>query len=95
MYQAPVSEISFTLNHAAGLGKALEDRTFGELSPDLVDAILSEAGKFASEEIAPLNTVGDTKLLPLVLNSADRLESARDQNDLEKELKEIHFTSLF
>ena len=60
MYRAPVSEISFTLNHTAGLRKALEDQIFGDLSEDLVDAILSEAGKFASEEIAPLNTVGDT-----------------------------------
>ena len=32
---------------------------FGDLSEDLVDAILAEAGRFATEEVAPLYTVGD------------------------------------
>ncbi|GIL02394.1 MAG: acyl-CoA dehydrogenase [Alphaproteobacteria bacterium] len=59
MYRAPVSEIAFTLRHVAGLGPALAEGTFGDLSEDLVDAVLEEAGRFASEEIAPLNRVGD------------------------------------
>jgi alkylation response protein AidB-like acyl-CoA dehydrogenase len=59
MYRAPVSEIAFTLKHAAGMQDALESGALGELSEDLVDAILEEAGKFASEEIAPLNKVAD------------------------------------
>ncbi len=65
MYRAPVSEIAFTLKHAAGLADALEQQAFGELSADLVDAILEEAGKFASEEIAPLNTIADKHGTPL------------------------------
>ena len=59
MYRAPVAEIAFTLKHVAGLKPALEAGTFGDLSEDLVDAVLEEAGRFASEEIAPLNRVGD------------------------------------
>lgn len=59
MYRAPVSEIAFTLRHVAGLGPALAEGAFGDLSEDLVDAVLEEAGRFASEEIAPLNRVGD------------------------------------
>ena len=59
MYRAPVSEIAFTLKHVAGLKTAIEAGTFGDLSEDLVDAVLEEAGRFASEEIAPLNRIGD------------------------------------
>lgn len=59
MYHAPVNEIAFTLKHVIGLGEELDKGTFGDLSDDLVDAILEEAGKFANEELAPLNVVGD------------------------------------
>ncbi|MCF3640636.1 acyl-CoA dehydrogenase [Rhizobium sp. TRM95111] len=59
MYKAPVEEIAFTLKHVAGLSPALDAVLFGDLSEDLVDAILSEAGRFASEEIAPLGEIGD------------------------------------
>lgn len=59
MYKAPVEEIAFTLRHVAGLEAALTEGRLGDLSEDLVDAILSEAGRFSSEEIAPLAEVGD------------------------------------
>ncbi|MDP2734130.1 MAG: acyl-CoA dehydrogenase [Hoeflea sp.] len=59
MYRAPVTEIAHTLKSVAGLGKALEQGRFGDLGEDLVDAILAEAGRFASDEIAPLNEIGD------------------------------------
>ncbi|MBW3096958.1 acyl-CoA dehydrogenase [Pseudohoeflea coraliihabitans] len=60
MYRAPVDEISHALKHVAGLNKAIEDGRFEDLSEDLVDAILTEAGRFASDEIAPLDEGGDT-----------------------------------
>ncbi|PSJ62545.1 acyl-CoA dehydrogenase [Kumtagia ephedrae] len=59
MYRAPVDEIAFTLKHVAGLKAAIEAGSLGDLSEDLVDAILAEAGRFASEEVAPLRQVGD------------------------------------
>jgi acyl-CoA dehydrogenase len=59
MYRAPVAEIAFTLKHVAGLDAAMRDGVVGDLSPDLVDAILEEAGRFAGDEIAPLHKVGD------------------------------------
>lgn len=60
-YRAPVADIAFTLKHIAGLDRMLEAGLAGDLSDDLVDAVLEEAGKFAGDEIAPLNRVGDTK----------------------------------
>ena len=59
MYRAPVSEIAFSLKHVAGLGEAMENGRLNGLSEDIVDAVLEEAGKFATDRLAPLNVVGD------------------------------------
>jgi len=59
MYKAPVEDIAFTLKKVAGLKPAIDAGLLGDLGEDLVDAILSEAGRFASEEVAPLYQVGD------------------------------------
>src|SRR5688572_15847178 len=61
MYRAPVEEIAFTLKHVVGFEKALEAGRLGDLTSDLVDAVLQEAGRFASDEIAPLARIGDTQ----------------------------------
>ncbi|PCD69797.1 acyl-CoA dehydrogenase [Rhizobium phaseoli] len=66
MYKAPVEEIAFTLKHVAGMSEAMSSGLFGELGDDLVDAILSEAGRFATEEVAPLSDVGDRQGARLV-----------------------------
>jgi len=59
MYKAPVEEIAFTLKHVAGMVEAMDSGLLGDLGEDLVDAILTEAGRFATEEIAPLADIGD------------------------------------
>jgi alkylation response protein AidB-like acyl-CoA dehydrogenase len=56
-YRAPVADIAFALKHGPGLGPMLAQG--GDLSADDIDAVLTEAGKFATDVIAPLNTVGD------------------------------------
>ncbi|ANL70987.1 acyl-CoA dehydrogenase protein [Rhizobium phaseoli] len=66
MYKAPVEEIAFTLKHVAGMSEVMSSGLFGELGDDLVDAILSEAGRFATEEVAPLSDVGDRQGARLV-----------------------------
>lgn len=58
-YRAPVADIAFTLKHAAGFAPALAEGLYGDLDEDVVDAVLAEAGRFATEIIAPLNRVGD------------------------------------
>jgi len=65
VYRAPVRDIGFTLKHIAGLAPALDEGKFSDLSVDLVDAILEEAGRFATDEVAPLNAVGDAHGTPL------------------------------
>jgi acyl-CoA dehydrogenase len=58
-YRAPVADIAFTLRHAAGFGQAREQGLYGDLADDTVDAVLEEAGRFATDVIEPLNKVGD------------------------------------
>src|SRR5262249_59115946 len=52
------------LKHAGGFKRALEEGLYGDLTEDVVDAVLEEAGKFATDVIAPLNRVGDTHGTP-------------------------------
>ena len=54
-YRAPVSDIVFTMRHVAGLDRAVADGVYRDLSADLAETILGEAGRFANDVIAPLN----------------------------------------
>src|SRR6185437_11389621 len=58
-YRAPVADIAFALKHTSGLREALAEGLYGEMDEDTIDAVLEEAGKFASDVIAPLNRIGD------------------------------------
>ncbi|WEX78222.1 acyl-CoA dehydrogenase [Sinorhizobium numidicum] len=78
MYKAPIDEIAFTLKHVAGMDGALTAGRFGELGEDLVDAILSEAGRFATEEIAPLAEIGDRQGARLIDGAVQTPEGWRD-----------------
>ena len=64
-YRAPVADIAFALKHTAGLSEAIGQGLLGDLSIDLVDAILDEAARFANDRIAPLLKVGDKHGTPL------------------------------
>ncbi len=58
-YRAPVADIQSALDHGADFASALREGLFGDLTEDVVEAVLAEAGRFAGEVIAPLNAVGD------------------------------------
>ncbi len=58
-YRAPIADIAFALKHAAGMRSAIADGIYGDLDEETIDSVLEEAGKFASDVIAPLNRVGD------------------------------------
>ncbi|HSP51219.1 MAG TPA: acyl-CoA dehydrogenase [Pseudolabrys sp.] len=58
-YRAPVADIAFALKHAAGLKAALAEGLYSDLDEAMLDQVLVEAGRFAGDIIAPLNTVGD------------------------------------
>ncbi|WP_199554736.1 acyl-CoA dehydrogenase [Sandaracinobacteroides hominis] len=58
-YTPPISEQRFVLDVVARIDELAGLPGFDAVSPDLVDAILNEAGKLASGVFAPLNVVGD------------------------------------
>ena len=59
-YRAPVADIAFALKHATGLRRRRwREGLYGDLDEDLVDAVLGEAGQFATDVLAPLNAIGD------------------------------------
>src|SRR4051812_18379511 len=51
--------MQFVLKHVVGLDQVNTLPGWEEVTDDLVDAILEEAGKLASEVLSPLNAVGD------------------------------------
>jgi len=60
-FRAPVADIAFTLDHIAGFSRLVDQGPFEDLDMDTTQAILEEAARFANEEVAPLNRVGDTQ----------------------------------
>ncbi len=60
-YVAPLRDMQFILSRLAGIDEICRLPGYEETTPDLVDAILDKAGKFASGVLAPLNPVGDSE----------------------------------
>ena len=58
-YIAPIADIRFTLDHMAGFADVMAPGAFPGLDEDLVETILTEAGKLAADVMAPLNAIGD------------------------------------
>ncbi|MGB8621793.1 MAG: acyl-CoA dehydrogenase [Paracoccaceae bacterium] len=66
-YRAPTGDFRFILDHVVGFGQLAETELFAEATPDLTDAILSEAGRLCEEVLAPLQRAGDVH--PAVLEN--------------------------
>ena len=60
-YIAPLREMRFVLTELAGLDEISALPGFEDATPDTVEAVLEQAGKFAAGVLAPLNRVGDVQ----------------------------------
>ncbi|MDB5395355.1 MAG: putative acyl-CoA dehydrogenase [Rhodospirillales bacterium] len=59
-YTAPLDNFRFVLNDVLQVGDVFARLGLTEATPDLLDAVIEEAGKFCENEIQPLNLSGDT-----------------------------------
>ncbi|MDD9910089.1 MAG: acyl-CoA dehydrogenase C-terminal domain-containing protein [Ahrensia sp.] len=58
-YRAPVEDTLFVLNDVLNIQRYNNLPGFEEASPDMIEAILGEAGKLAEEVLQPINRIGD------------------------------------
>jgi alkylation response protein AidB-like acyl-CoA dehydrogenase len=58
-YRPPVRDTRFVLEHVVGLDAHADLPGFAAATPDTVDAVLEEGGRFVAEVLFPLNQVGD------------------------------------
>ena len=59
-YVAPLKDMNFVLAEIAKIDEINQLPGFEEATPDLIEAVLEEASKFATDVLSPLNKVGDT-----------------------------------
>jgi acyl-CoA dehydrogenase len=59
VYKAPVEDVLFLLNDVFHIERLANLPGFADASSDVVEAILSEVGRFCEGVLAPLNRVGD------------------------------------
>ncbi|MDR6858544.1 acyl-CoA dehydrogenase C-terminal domain-containing protein [Variovorax guangxiensis] len=60
-YKSPVQDYLFLLNDVFHIERHTDVPGYAELSPDLVEATLTEAAKLCDNVLAPLNRVGDSE----------------------------------
>ena len=60
-YTPQLNDLRHTFADISGFNALVAEGLFPDLDQELVDAVLEEAGKFASEIIAPINQPGDTE----------------------------------
>jgi alkylation response protein AidB-like acyl-CoA dehydrogenase len=80
-FTAPTKDQQFILHDVLNISE-MDIPGFADLDRDFTEAVLSEAGKLASEVLAPLNTVGDKQGCTLengVVRTPDGFKEAYDQ----------------
>jgi len=58
-YKAPVDDTLFILNDVLKMERYNNLSGFEDATPDMVEAILRETGRFSEEELQPINQTGD------------------------------------
>lgn len=59
VYKAPSRDARFIISEVLKIGQYSALPGFAAATPDLIETVLDEGGRFASEVLAPLNAVGD------------------------------------
>ena len=60
-YQAPLADMKFVLRELVDLREVTQLDGFGDVTPDVAEAVLDEGAKFAASVLSPLNRSGDVQ----------------------------------
>src|SRR5271166_3829200 len=60
-YTAPIDNFRFVLNDVLAVGETMEKLGLTEATPDVLEAVIEEAGKLCTNVLQPLNLSGDTE----------------------------------
>ena len=72
MYEAPVDDYKFVIDHVIGLDQLIATTGHDDISIDLVEAVLSESGKLATDMIAPVIRPGpNATMIPVSVRRLD------------------------
>jgi acyl-CoA dehydrogenase len=58
-YRSPITDFRFIMDHVVGFDQVAATERFVDATPDMCDAILTEAAKLSDEVLAPLQKSGD------------------------------------
>ena len=58
-YQPPVNDIKFVLFDVLGADQLHSFEKYADATPDIISAVIEEAGKLAAEILQPVNKIGD------------------------------------
>ena len=81
-YVAPIKELQFVMQELADIKSIAEFPGFEEATPEMIEAILEEAGKLATHVLDPINLSGDqqgAKLVDGKVQAADGFTEAYHQ----------------
>ena len=69
IYNAPLKDMRFVLRELVNITEIGAMPGWEDVTPELVESVLTEAGKFAREVLDPLNRLGDTQGARLAQNT--------------------------
>ena len=82
-YQAPVRDVQFIINNVLGIERFANLPGFENASPDMIQAVLTEGGKFVENVLFPINQSGDlqgcTRHADGSVTTPDGFKAAYDQ----------------
>ena len=77
-YTPPLQDAAFVLDQLVGFDQLCSDLQLEEVNGELANVVIEEAGKLASEVLAPLNSVGDEKHPTVIAGQVQETEGFAD-----------------
>ncbi len=77
-YKHPLTDAEFALNEIVGIDSLCAENGFDDINAELASVILTEAGKFATGVLSPLNVIGDTQGVKLTEKGVEETAGFKD-----------------